>query len=140
VGRRVQIAIDCADTETLALFWAEVLNYRLADPPEGFRTWLEFSRDVAVDPGEQWSRLVDPDGVGPELLFHRVPEGKIVKNRMHLDVRLAPGAPPAERRRLVDAETTRLKGLGAVHVRTDEDETDYYAVMQDPEGNEFCIG
>src|SRR5436853_473695 len=83
------------------------------------------SRGVAVDPGEQWSRLVDPDGVGPELLFHRVPEGKIVKNRMHLDVRLAPGAPPAERRRLVDAEATRLRGLGAVHVRTDEDETDY---------------
>jgi hypothetical protein len=140
VGRRVQIAIDCADTDALAIFWAEVLNYRLAQPPQGFASWPEFSRAVAVDPGEQWSRLVDPDAAGPDLLFHRVPESKIVKNRIHFDIRLAPGAPLAGRRTLVDAEANRLKGLGAVHVRTDEDEADYYAVMQDPEGNEFCIG
>jgi hypothetical protein len=43
------------------------------------------------------------------------------------------------RRSLVDAETDRLVTLGATHLRTDEDEIDYYAVMQDPEGNEFCI-
>jgi hypothetical protein len=65
VGRRVQIAIDCADTEALAIFWAEVLNYRLGQPPQGFASWPEFSRAVAVDPGKQWSRLVDPTPLGP---------------------------------------------------------------------------
>jgi catechol 2,3-dioxygenase-like lactoylglutathione lyase family enzyme len=140
MGREVQIAIDCADPEALASFWSEVLDYRVADPPPGFSTWLEFSSAVAAEPGKQWSRLVDPDGHGPALLFHRVPEGKVVKNRVHLDIRLAPGLPVAERRRLVEAEAARLCGLGGMHVRTDEDETDYYAVMQDPEGNEFCVG
>ena len=140
MGREVQIAIDCANPEALAAFWSEVLDYRVADPPAGFSTWLEFSSAVAAEPEEQWSRVVDPDGHGPALLFHRVPEGKVVKNRVHLDIRLAPGLPIDERRRLVEVEAARLTRLGGTHVRTDEDETDYYAVMQDPEGNEFCVG
>jgi hypothetical protein len=82
---------------------------------------------------------VDPDSVQPSLFFHRVPERKTVKNRVHLDIRLAPGAPEETARPLVDAEARRLVGFGATHLRTDDDD-DYYAVMQDPEGNEFCVG
>ena len=68
----------------------------------------------------------------PSVLFHRVPEPKLTKNRVHLDIRIAPGVP--------NNSTRALVALGATHVRTDEDESDYYAVMQDPEGNEFCVG
>jgi hypothetical protein len=141
MARPVQIAIDCADPDLLAVFWTDVLRYRVDDPPPGYGSWPDFSRAVG-SPGEAWSRVVDPDGVGPPLLFHRVPEAKVVKNRVHLDIRLSDiGVTPMDvRRSLVDGERTRLVGAGATHVRTDADETDYYADMQDPEGNEFCIG
>ena len=84
--------------------------------------------------------VVDPEEGGPSVLFHRVPEPKVVKNRVHLDIRMAPGATKETTRLLVDVEARRLVNLGATHIRTDDDETDYYAVMQDPEGNEFCVG
>jgi hypothetical protein len=121
----VQVALDCADPDLLARFWAGVLGYQREEPAEG----------------DDWSALVDPDGIGPRVLFHRVPEPKVVKNRMHLDVRIAGsrGTPKDRRRPLVDAEAARLASAGATHVRTVEDESDYFAVMQDPEGNEFCV-
>jgi hypothetical protein len=137
--RQVQVAIDCADPERLARFWAGALEYELAPPPAGYTSWADFSGAVASTPGEAWHAAVDPDGVGPRLLFHRVPEGKVAKNRMHLDIRVA-DLPKEQRRPLVDGEARRLVAAGATHLRTDDDETDYYAVMQDPEGNEFCIG
>ena len=89
------MAIDCEDPDRLAAFWAEVLGYRRPAPPDGHASWSEYSRAVAVDKGEAWSQLVDPDGIGPPVLFHRVPEAKIVKNQVHLDLRLAPGASTA---------------------------------------------
>jgi hypothetical protein len=75
------------------------------------------------------------------VLFHRVPEPKAGKNRVHLDVRVsAAGDLPAQaRRRRVDAEVTRLGTLGGIHLRTEQDAYDCFAVMADPEGNEFCI-
>jgi hypothetical protein len=140
MARRLQVAIDCEDPDRLAIFWAEVLGYQVRKPPEGHDSWGDYSKSVAVEPGEAWSMVVDPDGAGPSLLFHRVPETKMVKNRVHLDVVLAPGEDKETSRPLVDAEARRLVSLGATHVRTDDDEHDYYAVMQDPEGNEFCVG
>ena len=95
---------------------------------------------MAVQPGEGWAVIVDPDGHGPAVLFHRVPEAKVGKNRLHLDVFLSPGAPVEERRPLVAPEVDRLVALGATHLRTDDDGDDYYAVLHDPEGNEFCVG
>jgi hypothetical protein len=140
MARQVQVAIDCDDPDRLATFWAAALDYRLCVPPQGHASWSDYSQRVASQPGEAWSKVIDPDGVGPSLLFHRVSEPKVVKNRMHLDVRVAPGEAKETTQALVDAEARRLIGLGATHVRTDDDETDYYAVMQDPEGNEFCVG
>jgi hypothetical protein len=141
MSKRVQIAIDCADPARLAAFWADVLGYNPEPPPGGHESWAAFSRTVATVAGEGWNVITDPDGVGPRLLFHSVPEAKTVKNRLHLDVFAAGDRLPVEQSRpLVDAEVARLVGLGAAHVRTDEDERDYYAVMQDPEGNEFCVG
>ena len=125
MARPVQVAIDCADPARLARFWADVLQY---PPPQ--------SSD------DEWVMIGDPDGVGPPLLFHRVPEGKVGKNRVHLDIRVAGDVhtPIAVRRPAVDAEARRLVDQGATHLHTVEDEVDYFAVMQDPEGNEFCVG
>src|SRR4051812_42839115 len=124
----IQIAIDCADPSRLAAFWAAALGYERAAPILGF------------DPGDDWCRIVDPAKGRAPILFHRVPEPKVGKNRVHLDIVLAPGTSKEDSRPLVDAEVPRLISLGATHVRTDDDDTDYYAVMQDPEGNEFCVG
>jgi hypothetical protein len=72
---------------------------------------------------ESWSAVVDPAGAGSRVLFHRVPEPKVVKNRVHLDVRVsAAGEAPAEtRRRQVDTEVARLQALGGTHLRTEEE-------------------
>jgi Glyoxalase-like domain len=140
VVRRLQVAIDCVDPERLAAFWATVLGYVIDAPPVGFASWQDFSRsDGGVD--ESWSAVVDPLRAGPRVLFHRVPEPKVGKNRVHLDVRVsAANEVSAEtRRRQVDAEVARLQNLGGIHLRTEEDDYDYFAVMTDPEGNEFCI-
>jgi hypothetical protein len=140
MGRFVQIAVDCSDPERLAAFWVDVLRYEHRGPPSGHETWSDFSRAAGVEPGEAWAMIIDPEGRGPSVLFHTVPEPKTGKNRVHLDIVLAPGAPTDRTRPLVDAEAARLVAIGAAHLRTDDDGQDYYAVMQDPEGNEFCVG
>ncbi|MGW5532186.1 VOC family protein, partial [Streptomyces xanthochromogenes] len=83
----------------------------------------------------------DPSGVGPRVLFQRVPEGKVVKNRLHLDVRAGIGLVGEERLATLEAECARLVALGAVHVRTmlADGENESCIVMQDIEGNEFCL-
>ena len=135
--RRLQVAIDCFDATRLAAFWIEVLGYRQSAPP-GHESWSAFSAAEAHEPGESWHRIEDPDGVGPTLLFHRVPEQKAVKNRLHLDIFLVDNSSP-DHRDAVIAEAVRLVDLGASRVRNVDADDDFYIVMQDPEGNEFCI-
>src|SRR5579862_6088283 len=108
--RRLQVAVDCADPDRLAGFWVSVLGYVLDTPPAGYTSWHGFSAAVGGR-DESWSAVVDPAGNGPRVLFHRVPEPKVGKNRLHLDVRVsAAGGVPAEiRRRQVDAEVARLQ-------------------------------
>jgi hypothetical protein len=141
-----QLVIDCADPDPLARFWAAALHYELAPVPAGFASWNDFYRQLGV-PDEELvdgaDRISDPEGHGPSIWFHVVPDAKTVKNRLHLDVR-ASGArtdPIETRRRRVDAEATRLADLGAtITGALSEDETAPYAVgMRDPEGNEFDI-
>jgi hypothetical protein len=84
----------------------------------------------------------DPDGAGPRIYFQKVPEGKVAKNRMHMDLNVGGGndVPPEERRARIDAEVARLKGLGATDERGSKEERGQYWVrMNDPEGNEFCV-
>jgi hypothetical protein len=78
-------------------------------------------------------------GVGPRLFFQRVPEGKVAKNRVHLDVRVGTGLEGEERLAALEAECARLVPLGATRVRLLYDGTDSCIVMQDIEGNEFCL-
>lgn len=140
MARQLQIAVDCADPERLAAFWAEVLDYRVADPPAGHRSWEDFSSVEARDTDERWCMAVDPGGSGPTVLFHRVSESKLEKNRLHLDVWVAPsGGSADENWPLVDAEVNRLVGLGASEVRKVSDDGNCFVVMHDPEGNEFCV-
>ncbi|HEY5857958.1 MAG TPA: VOC family protein [Aldersonia sp.] len=140
----IQVTFDCADPAALAGFWAEVLGYRIQAPPPGFDTW-----DAALDtmgiPQERRndaSALVDPDGNGPRIFFQRVPEPKTTKNRVHLDVRAAPGLAAEERMAALEEECARLVAHGATRVARHEPApplANGHIVMTDPEGNEFCL-
>ena len=115
-GRRVEssfvksVTFDCGDALRVATIWSAALGSNLDE-------------DSTAD-----KAIVEPAGWGgPALWFQRVPESKTAKNRMHFDLR-APGG------RVLD-EVRRLEGLGATVVRPGDD----LVVMQDPEGNEFCV-
>jgi hypothetical protein len=104
------VTFDCSDALRVATFWAAALG-------------TDVDEDSTVD-----KAYVEPAGWGgPSLWFQRVPESKSAKNRMHFDLR-APGG-------RVRDEVARLEALGA----TIQDEGEDLVVMQDPEGNEFCV-
>lgn len=139
----VQIVMDCADPGQLATFWSTALGYTLQPPPDGFATWPEFLASIGVPEAEwnQASAIIDPDGKGPRIYFQRVPEPKTSKNRLHLDVNVGggPGVDLDQRRTQVSAAVERLVTIGASKVREMEQRGEYWVVMADPEGNEFCI-
>src|SRR6266540_1582492 len=87
--RWCMIAVQ-ADPDRLTAFWSEALGYKHKDPPAGFDDWRSYFRSIGVPEEELHGAtdvyLVDPDGVGPQLFFQQVPEGKVVKNRIHLDL------------------------------------------------------
>jgi hypothetical protein len=139
--KQIQVTFDCAEPERVARFWCEVLGYVVPPPPEGFATWDDFDR--ALPPEHQGSAFacIDPSGAGPRLFFQRVPEGKVVKNRLHLDVRVGTGLVGEERLAALEAECARLVALGAERVRLllADGYNESCLVMQDIEGNEFCL-
>jgi catechol 2,3-dioxygenase-like lactoylglutathione lyase family enzyme len=144
MARDVQITFDCADPAALSAFWAEALGYRLADPPAGFETWDQALDALGVPPENRndASAVVDPEGSRPRLFFQRVPEGKQAKNRVHLDVRAAPGLEGDARMAALEAEAERLISHGATRHKRYEPDPPLGAghiVMTDPEGNEFCL-
>ncbi|WP_030273699.1 VOC family protein [Streptomyces sp. NRRL B-24484] len=136
--KQFQVTFDCAQPERVARFWCEVLGY-VAPTPKGFDSWDDYDRSQAPEDRGSWFACVDPTGVGPRLYFQRVPEGKVVKNRVHLDVRVGTGLVGEERLAVLEAECTRLLALGAVRVNLLYDGHDSCIVMQDVEGNEFCV-
>ncbi|WP_282694310.1 VOC family protein [Streptomyces sp. CC208A] len=125
--KEFQVTIDCADPVRLAAFWCEVLGYVMPDAPE--------------DEKPQYFACSDPSGKGPRVLFQRVPEGKVVKNRVHLDVRAGTGLVGEERLAVLKAECERLVALGAVcdRVLLADEENESCINMRDIEGNEFCL-
>src|SRR5262245_20640728 len=124
--RQFQVTFDCAEPERVARFWCEVLGYVVPS---------------ASDDDGSWAACVDPTGVGPRLYFHGVPEGKDVKTRLQLDVRVGTGLVGAERLAVLEAECARLLELGATRVRllVADEQNESCLVMQDVEGNEFCL-
>ncbi|MFC5663959.1 VOC family protein [Kitasatospora misakiensis] len=139
--KQVQVTFDCAEPERVARFWCEVLGYVAPPPPEGFDTWDSFNRSLPPERRGAAFACKDPSGVGPRLYFQRVPEGKVVKNRVHLDVRAGTGLVGEERLATLQAECDRLVALGAVCVQVlyADEENESCIVMQDVEGNEFCL-
>jgi predicted enzyme related to lactoylglutathione lyase len=110
---RMELTLDCNDLETLATFWSAALNYHRSLP--GFESYVSLEPD---------------DGQGISLTLQRVPEPKVTKNRLHLDLLVED----------VEAEVNRLEALGA---RRLEDHTEFgthWSVLADPEANEFCVG
>jgi hypothetical protein len=147
----IQVTFDVHDPATVSRFWAAALGYVIPGPPgvelpEGadpLVAWQEFLARIGVPEEQRNSRsaVEDPAGEGPRLFFQQVPEDKVVKNRLHLDVRAAPGLKGEERMAALETECTRLVALGATRLRrlepTGMDEG--LIVMADPEGNEFCL-
>lgn len=139
--RQVQVTFDCASPQRVGRFWCEALGYDAPSPPEGHETWEDHDASLPTNQRDQWFAGSDPTGVGPRLYFQLVPEGKVVKNRVHLDVRVGTGLVGQQRLDVLEAEAARLEALGAVRGRlllADED-NESCQVMQDVEGNEFCL-
>lgn len=148
----IQVTFDARDPRRLGLFWREVLDYAVDPPPGGTvgdpvetaDAWLAFLTQAGI-PAERHNSafaIIDPAGTGPRIFFQQVPEEKRAKNRVHLDVRAAPGLRGEERMTALEAECTRLVALGAARQRRSEPDGQMSAgfiVMTDPEGNEFCL-
>lgn len=109
---RLVMVLDCSDADALADFWAAALRFDRGpfDPP--------------------YVQVTDPEGRWPMLLLQQVPEPRVGKNRMHLDMQVAD----------VSAEVDRLCELGAHVVSPAHDDDGFLtAVLADPQGNEFCV-
>jgi hypothetical protein len=106
------IIIDCAAAKPLAGFWAVATGYRMGK---------------ATSSG--MARLDHPTGAGPSLIFREVDEDKRGKNRIHLDLEASD----------LDTEVSTLLGLGAAQLATHDEDGRRWAVLSDPEGNEFCV-
>ena len=160
MSRHVQVTFDAHDPRSLSSFWRDVLGYVHPAPPgvdlpEGadpLAAWDDFLERVGVPEEQRNSRsaIEDPDGHGPRVFFQQVPEGTgsgvrtafDPKNKVHLDVRAAPGLEGDERMAALEKECDRLVELGATRVRRYEPEPPLNAghiVMADPEGNVFCL-
>jgi hypothetical protein len=135
----IQVALDCADPHRQCAFWAATLGYDVEEVEPGIRQAMEagFATDddvATVDGRLVWKTAAacrDPQGVGPRMYFQLVPEAKVVKNRVHVDVRVVAGAR--------DGEVARLVALGATKLYDGRQGPETWVTMADPEGNEFCL-
>jgi predicted enzyme related to lactoylglutathione lyase len=107
------VAFDARDAQAAASFWAAVLGRTVADGATSDNALIN----------------ADPAIPGSRIGFHRVPEGKTVKNRMHFDVITTD----------FDAETDRLIGLGATRLNEVNGSFAHWVTLADPEGNEFDL-
>jgi hypothetical protein len=121
-------------------FWAVALSYKPEEPPEGYPGWAEFAAARGV-PEELWrGAVVDPAGTGPRLFFQPVPEGKVAKNRVHLDINASAGSGSEEYGRCrARAHADRCVEAGATVSGVFDGDDGWRIAMLDPEGNEFCI-
>ena len=124
--RWYSVVVDCRDVAAQSRWWAEALGWRIAYQAED---------EVVVVPPHalDQTRSIPLDEQSPGLVFVPVPEGKEIKNRLHIDL-----APPADGDQA--AEVRRLQALGARLADVGQDpEVVSWVVMADPEGNEFCV-
>jgi hypothetical protein len=134
-----QVALDCADPHRMAAFWADALGYEVVRSEEQIRELLAAGvatdDDVTtVDGTLVWktaAACTDPGGTRSRWYFQLVPEAKVVKNRMHVDVRIG------EEGR--EEYVARLIALGATRLYEGRQGPQTWITMADPEGNEFCV-
>ena len=124
-SRLTEIAVDCHDPVVLAQFWTAALGYHVVRSEDGQVEIGPWEREPA-DLADRVRRAPTT----PVLVFATVPEGKTVKNRLHLDLRPV-GCSHAE-------EVERLIGLGARRADVGQGQVPW-VVLADPEGNEFCV-
>lgn len=148
----IQVTFDARDPRSLSQFWKEVLEYVHPAPPgvelapgeDPLAAWDQFLEvnNVPVELRNSSSALEDPDGTGPRIFFQQVPEDKVAKNRVHLDVRTASDLRDDARMEALETECARLVALGARRLARHEPEAPLsigFLVLADPEGNEFCL-
>jgi hypothetical protein len=138
------VTMDCTHAQALADFWSKALGYVWSPAPEGFDSWDDWKRHFDI-PEAEWddvARIVDPEGIGPRISFLKVPEPKVAKNRIHLDVQVGGGRsePVDVRLPKVRAKVAELTAAGGTVVAEygHQGQLDH-VVMADPEGNEFCV-
>jgi hypothetical protein len=138
VAGRIDLTFDCASPTRLAPFWKLALGYEDEPPPAPFATreeWLA-QFDLSEDDSDDGAWLHDPTGRGPRLCLLQVPEPKVAKNRLHMDVRVAGEGPPEERWARITETVDRLTAAGGTVL---QEFPGHHVVMADPEGNEFCV-
>lgn len=141
MAKTFQVTFDAADPRALGDFWCEVLGYVRDAPPPGFTTWEDALAAWGL-PEERWNdknAVSDPDGVGPRIFIQKVPEPKTAKNRVHLDVNVSEGLRGDERTTKIRTEAERVTSLGASVVTESSELGEFWMVLRDPEGNEFCL-
>jgi len=135
-----QVVVDCAAPHELADWWADALGWQVEAQDEafirrmidaGYATDDETTTHNGALVWKTGAAINSPDPNRPRVLFQEVPEGKTVKNRMHLDLRVG-----AERR---EAEVARLVAAGATELHRASQGPHEWATLADPEGNEFCV-
>lgn len=135
---RIDLTLDCQNARALAEFWKLALGYVDEPPPAPFATRQDWLIHHGV-PEEEWDHgawIGDPAGQGPRLFLQQVPELKVTKNRLHLDVRVPRGGDTEERWARITGEVERLTAAGA---RPLQHFAGHHVVTADPEGNEFCV-
>ncbi len=109
---RITLVLDVADLDVMVEFYVAALGY------------------VRFGSVNQYASITPPPGeVGVKMIFQRVDEPRVAKNRLHIDIHATD----------IDAEADRLQGLGATRVRRVDELGFAWVVMADPEGNEFCV-
>ena len=123
--RWYSVVVDCADIASQARWWAQALGWQLV---------YEAPDEITIVPPHALAKLDQTPLLerGPGLVFVPVPEGKAVKNRLHID--LAPGPDDDQ-----ESEVARLVALGATRADVGQRSEATWVVLQDPEGNEFCV-
>ena len=138
MAHRIDLTLDCANAARLAEFWKLALGYEDEPPPAPFATreeWLaHFGGPENERDGGAW--LHDPAGVGPRLSLMQVPEPKVAKNRLPIDIRVAGTGSTEERWDRICETVDRLKEAGGTVLA---EFPQHHVVMADPEGNEFCV-
>ncbi|MBM9432567.1 VOC family protein [Flaviflexus equikiangi] len=139
----IQLSFDAVDPRRLADFWAYALHYRRDDPPDGFASWQDYLAAEGI-PEDEWNSgdaIVPIGEEGPRIYFQRVPEEKTAKNRLHLDIVAAPGLRGEKHMAVLEARADELESRGAIRIKRFEpnESGQGWIVMEDPEGNEFCV-